>query len=184
MTIIKDEMDALRVVNDALSQIDEGARIRVLEWMRSKYETAKPDSILNIPLEKSNSRKPKPAGAKVKTGKSKVVLKQIKDLNLYPKDKKSIKEFIDEKGPSSMEQKSVVAIYYLAVVLEISKVSIEHVYTVFKSANWIVPADLKNAIHRAGSAGWLDTSDSNDLKVTSSGENLVEHNLPKTKSVR
>jgi hypothetical protein len=33
-------------------------------------------------------------------------------------------------------------------------------------------------LHQAGTSGWLDTSDSEDIKITSSGENLVEHDLP------
>ncbi len=34
-------------------------------------------------------------------------------------------------------------------------------------------------MHQAGSAGWLDTADSEEIKLTSMGENLIEHELPK-----
>jgi len=180
--MVKNEFDALKEVNEALSQIDEEARGRVLDWIYSKYKVTKPSiNPLGDEAEKPQIKGTKSVTPKTKTGKSKVVLKQVKDLNLYPKGKKSIKEFVDEKRPSSMEQKAVVAIYYLIGILEVSKVTIEHVYTVFKTVNWIMPANLKNALHRAGSMGWLDTAESGDIKVTSSGENLVEHHLPTTK---
>jgi len=73
----------------------------------------------------------------------------------------------------------VVALYYVANTLKIEQVSIDHIYTFFKAANWPVPADLPNTLHQAGTEGWLDTSDAKDIKVTPIGENLVEHDLPR-----
>jgi hypothetical protein len=60
-------------------------------------------------------------------------------------------------------------------------VTVSAVYTFFKTLNWPLPADLKNALQQAGSAGWLDTADAENIKLTSTGENLVEHSLPPSK---
>ena len=63
--------------------------------------------------------------------------------------------------------------------LELANVTLSGVYTFFNSLSWPVPADLKNVLQQAGTEGWLDTADSEDIKITSLGENLVEYELPK-----
>jgi hypothetical protein len=180
--MVVNEIETLRLVDEALSQIDEDARSRVIDWMYSKYKLTKPISV-SSDANPIATRAAKTSGLKTKSVNSKkvkVVLKQVKDLDLYPKGKQSFTDFVGEKQPSNVIQKAVVAIYYMLMVLEVPKVSVEHIYTAFKAANWLMPADLKNTLHQAGSEGWLDSADANDLKVTSTGENLVEHQLPKT----
>jgi hypothetical protein len=101
-----------------------------------------------------------------------------KSLNLSPGGKPSAAQFAAEKKPSNVKQKCVVAVYYLRETLGLDKVTASAVHTFFKTLNWPLPADLKNALQQAGSAGWLDTADAADIKLTSMGENLVEHKLP------
>ena len=105
----------------------------------------------------------------------------LKDLNLKPKSKKSFDAFVTEKKPVSNFDKVTVAIYYLEHTLGISKVSVNHVYTFFKQIKWRVPADLANTIAQAGTRGLLDNSDSENIKLGTHGENLVEQDLPKKK---
>jgi hypothetical protein len=109
-----------------------------------------------------------------------VTLKQIKDLNLNPQGKVSAKKFAEQKAPSNAKQKCVVAIYFLREQIGLSTISADHVFTYFKSAGWPIPADLLNTMQQAGTAGWLDTADGKDLKITHLGENLVEHELPQS----
>jgi hypothetical protein len=101
-----------------------------------------------------------------------------KSLNLSPAGKKSAAEFMAEKSPANAMQKGVVSVYYLRDVVGLEKVSVSAVYTVFKTLGWPLPANLRNKLQQAGSKGWLDTSDSEDIRLTSMGENLVEHQLP------
>jgi hypothetical protein len=56
-------------------------------------------------------------------------------------------------------------------------VTVGHVYTFFKELNWPTPSDLVNTLQQAGTEGWLDTADAEDLKVTTRGENLIDHQL-------
>lgn len=110
--------------------------------------------------------------------KPKTILSMDKNLNLNPAGKPSAAQFAAGKSPTNVKEKCVVAAYYLRDVLAVEKVTAQGVLTFFKHLSWPVPADLKNTLQQAGSAGWLDTSDSEDIKITSSGENLVEHDLP------
>jgi hypothetical protein len=50
---------------------------------------------------------------------------------------------------------------------------------------WRIPADLFNTLaYTASHYGWLDTSNYQALKVTTMGENLLEHDLPKKKDFK
>jgi hypothetical protein len=123
----------------------------------------------------------RPKGGTTKTKKSSA-LTMDKSLNLKPKGKKSITDFMDEKCPSSVMEKSTACVYFLRNELEIAPVTENHVYTCFKRLGWRIPKDLRNMMAQAASKqGWIDTSDYADIKVTPHGENLVEHDLPKKK---
>lgn len=179
------EIDVLKIIDDALNTIDLEARIRVLNWANSKYLGAanpsqKPANGSGQKAEQQHSLPSKTKTAKSKLPKkSKIFIKQVKELNLHPSGKKSAQDFVAEKQPSNVKQKCVVALYYLLNTLELEKAGIDHIHTFFKGVGWPSPANFANTLHQAGTEGWLDTKDSTDYKITSSGDNVVEHNLPK-----
>jgi hypothetical protein len=106
----------------------------------------------------------------------------VRDLNLKPKDKKSFADFVAEKQPSSNFEKCAVAVYYLKNELSIDAVTPSHVFTCFKDAHWRVPPNLPNALAvTAHRKGWVDTRDTTSLAITTHGENLIEHDLPRKK---
>jgi hypothetical protein len=55
------------------------------------------------------------------------------------------------------------------------------VYTCFKNEKWRIPKDLRNMLHQTASEGWLDTSNQDDIKITTLCENLIEQDLPREK---
>lgn len=176
----RSEIEIIQMVYDALSELgDDDARKRVLAWANAKFLGTSPAPAQALSPVAADAER---AAGKKRKGKAKVVLKQVKDLNLQPSGKKSARAFAEEKAPTNQKQKCVVAVYYLLNVLGLAKVGADHVYTFFKGVEWPAPANLPNTLHQAGSAGWLDTADSDDLKVTPIGENLVEHNLPNAKA--
>ena len=176
------EIEVLKIVSDALLSLDDEARHRILGWMNSKYSfnvpTAEKRKEAYAPESSNTVRASKKGAVKNSGKKGKLILKQIKELNLNPKGKKSAIEFVALKQPSNHIQKTVAAVYYLTQILDLESVTTEHVYTMFKYVGWPLPTNLPNTLQQAGSKGWLDTSDSTNLKITPSGENLVEHNLP------
>ena len=186
------EIDALKTVDEALSAIDENARIRVLDWANSKFLGSFNSSVQSvksfIPKEGEQERPhstiqttQKTSSKAKSTKKNQKTYNQIKELNFYPSEKPSAQDFVAEKNPTTLKEKCVVALYYLLQILDIEQASVDHIYTFFKGCNWKLPADLSNMLYQSGSAGWLDTADSEDIKLTSIGENLVEHELPKKK---
>jgi len=128
---------------------------------------------------KKNTKKEKKA-KKTTRAKSASRLSIVRDLNLKPKSKESFNGFADKKKPGSNQEKCVVAVYYLHTVLQLTGIAIEHVFTCFKDMAWRLPSDLANTLRYTASVkGWLDTGDSSSIKLTTHGENLIEHDLPR-----
>jgi hypothetical protein len=175
------EIEAITILENTLSQLeDPAARDRVLKWAWDKYST-RPSPLtdmateINKPPRKGKKKAKSPA--KTKSGPS-----IVKDLNLNPEGKKSFRDFVQEKQPSTNQEKCTAAIYYLRHELGIDNISINHVFTCYKNANWRV-TDLYNIlVLTASRKGWVDTSNTENIAITTHGENLVEFDLPhKTK---
>lgn len=178
-----DELDAMKAVGSSLEELPKDAQQRVLTWAISKFG---PEGSLPMAAQVS-----KPSGGSTTTDKScstpksgkvgkkaKITLSMDKALNLAPANGPSASAFQSEKAPSSVLQKCVVAAYYLRDHSNANSVTANGVYTFFKTVGWKLPTDLKNTLQQAGSKGWLDTADSENILITTIGENLIEHDLP------
>ena len=186
-----DEIETIKAIVESFAKLSAEECGRVLAWANSKYGNgfvpaaapAKPDdpggqSSFGTDVKKGSTAKSAAPSKTKTTKKAKTFISMDKTLNLSPSGKKSAALFAGEKAPANVKQKSVVAVYYLRDILEVEAVSTSGVYTFFKTLSWPVPADLKNTLQQAGTEGWLDTADSDNIKLTSMGENLVEHQLP------
>ena len=134
----------------------------------------------NASKEPKKPAAPTPAAKSNKaSNKSKSIISMDKTLNLKPTGAASAQDFANEKSPTNVKHKCVVAVYYLRDIIKIKKVTLEAVYTYFKTVSWPIPTDLRNTLQQAGTDGHLDTADNQDIKITSIGENLVEYELMK-----
>ncbi len=169
------EVKAIESIDALLGGLSAEERVRVLSWAQLKFGGAGAAEADRQPAGAgagSHAAKSKPSK------KSKTVISMDKTLNLSPSGKTSAAQFAAEKSPSNVKEKCVVAAYYLRDFVEMQQVTAQAVFTFFKQLQWPTPADLKNTLQQAGTAGWLDTADSDDIKITSMGENLIEHDLP------
>jgi hypothetical protein len=178
-----DEIEAMKIISDKLEKLSDEERSRVLAWAASKYGGFSPKlgqlQLHPVPPVPDGAKKANKTAAKSKSGKrAKTIISMDKSLNLTPSGKPSAMQFAAEKAPSNTYHKGVVAVYYLRDFVGLDKATVSAVYTFFKTVNWPVPADLKNTLQKAGSDGLLDTANAEDIKLTSMGENLVEHKLP------
>ncbi len=185
------EVDALKAVDDALSGLDDPpARERVLSWAWKKYVSTRTPAVEDETADGTRTlkrTKKKAAGSGKAKGKAKRTVKaplsMVKELNLKPKGKTSLDDFVEAKKPNSIYEKCTVAAYYLKNELSLAAASANHVFTCFKHMKWRVPADLLNSLaYTASRFGWLDTSDRDNIGVTTMGENLIEHDLPRSKT--
>lgn len=117
-----------------------------------------------------------------KTATKKVAAKGsswVKDLNLRPSGKESFQDFAKSKAPKNQHEYNTVAVYYLQQIVDIESVTPDHVYTCFREAKWRLPKDVVVSLRlTANKTGWLDTSRTQDIRLTAGGTNLVEHDLP------
>lgn len=104
----------------------------------------------------------------------------IKDLNLQPSGKKSLKDFYTGKAPGSNIEKNVVFVYYLEKILEITNITISHVFTCYREVNLPLPVNLRQSLVDTSSSryGYLNGI-MKDLKISVQGDNFVQFNLPK-----
>jgi hypothetical protein len=180
------EIDALKTIDDVLAGLDDAAtRDRVLRWACQKYkvgallppiaeERFTPGTSAGAPATKRKGR----SRAKTNSGVSPAI---VRDLNLKPKGGESFDKFAAQKKPDSNQHKCVVAVYYLRHKLDLPSITVDHVYTCFKHMQWRVPSSLSNTLAYVASVhGWLDTRNMADIGMTAIGENLVEHDLPKS----
>jgi hypothetical protein len=106
----------------------------------------------------------------------------VPDLNLRPKKGKSLADFVAAKVPKTNEERFAVMIYYLQNELKLEKIGPNYIYTCFKDLKQKVPPNLRVVLGNAARRkGWF-TSSVDDLKLTTRGENFVEHDLPHKKA--
>lgn len=106
----------------------------------------------------------------------------VKDLNLQPEGEPSFRDFHSQKNPKTQEEAITVAVYYLKRVLELDKITPDHVFTCFKDVGLRTPKNMPQRIRETATRkGWVDTSERSNIKITNHGENLVEHDLPAAK---
>ncbi len=182
---MRDEFDVMRAIDQALAELpDEASRKRVLQWVLMTHRAEPlPGLEEERAPESSAPADRRRGGGKRRASVASPTVSVIKDLNLRPAGKQSFREFAESKKPANHKERGVVAVYYLTRTLELTNVSVDHVHTCFKDANWRVPANLRNMLAQAASVnGWLDTSSSSDIRITTIGENLVEHDLPAASS--
>lgn len=103
----------------------------------------------------------------------------VKELNLYPNGKPSLREFFNQKDPKSQQERITVVLYYLYRMLETPKITCHHLFTALKEVGVRIPQFLPQTLHNISNRkGWIDSSNTDDLKTTVPGDNFVEHDLP------
>ena len=105
--------------------------------------------------------------------------KLVTNLNLRPTGKKALRDFVSDKKPSDNQARFAVILYYLQKTLALKNISQDHIYTAFKELGTKVPLNISTALMVTRiRKGWINTSNTDDLKLTIGGENFVEHDLP------
>ena len=178
------ELEIMQEIDNSLSKVkDQGTKDRVLQWAWAKHSSRSSPEGKKSSSEASKTRVKRKRGSNSKQ-KRKALPTIDKNLNLKPKGKKSFRDFCEDKKPTIIGHQHVASVHYLKNELGVSKVSINQVYTCFKDMSWKLPADFRNSLHQAANKGWLDSGEGDDIKVTTVGENLIDHELPKEVSKR
>jgi Fe-S cluster biosynthesis and repair protein YggX len=101
-----------------------------------------------------------------------------KDLDLYPKNKESLKEFMKKYKFNENEKKklNLLFVYYLSIIIERKSVHYNCLNNCYREMDIPYPNDIYQCVADSISkTKWI--KDINNLTVTTSGRNEVEHNL-------
>ena len=99
-------------------------------------------------------------------------------LDIRPSDKISLPEFANKMNPTNMQNQSMVIIYWLKHHAGYEKIGISQIFTCYKKMGWKASPDLRKQLHNiAFKKTWLNTSDVEDVSLTITGEQHVEHDL-------
>lgn len=106
----------------------------------------------------------------------------VTDIDFIPKGKDSLKDFIKKYTPSNSQTYNTLFVYYLRTILKLQNIGENHIYTCYKHIGVKFPNNLyQSLVDTARRKGWIDTSSIKDIKLTTSGENAVEHELNATR---
>lgn len=114
--------------------------------------------------------------------KSKSQLAVVKDLNLKKEGTNpSLRDFYAQKMPATFSEQNAVFVYYLNRLKEIEAITPNHIFTCYKEVGARVPgAFYQSLMDTARMKGWIDTGNTDQIRITTVGENFVEHDLPKS----
>lgn len=105
----------------------------------------------------------------------------VKDLDLVQKGQRpGLKDFYTQYVTRNYQERNVLFVFYLQRHAELDYVTADHVYTCYKALNLRVPTALNQSLwDTASRKGWIDTTSLEDIKLSTAGENYVEHDAPK-----
>lgn len=107
----------------------------------------------------------------------------VRDINFRPADKQSFKDLVAEKQPATIDQKNIVAVWWLEQVAEINEIGVGHVMAAYKESDWREPSAPDNALQvTASRENWLDTKNMKAIVTTPSGRNVVQYDMPLKKA--
>lgn len=122
----------------------------------------------------------KPSSRRRRTGRK---AEPVRDIDFRPEGKQAFKDLIEEKRPTTIDQKNVIAVFWLEQVAGIEGIGVGHVMAAYKDRNWREPADSVNSLQATASREhWIDTKNMKAIVTTPSGRNQVNHEMPMAKA--
>jgi hypothetical protein len=121
----------------------------------------------------ASTRRRKGGGPKAKRNFS-----PTRGLNFAPDGHPSLEAFSTGKAPAGLDQRNLAAVYYLTEHMGLTA-DVNNVLAVFQAAKWECAAQPDVALRKTASVtGWIDTSDSKDIKLLWAGRNFLESKMP------
>jgi hypothetical protein len=107
-------------------------------------------------------------------------IKPVGDIDFVPAGKQALKDFFAEKGPNSDMDQTLVLCHFLQYSVQSAQIGPGHILSGFKHVGKPVPKDLKQTIRNIKEKkAWIDFTDIESIRLTTEGENRVEHELGK-----
>jgi hypothetical protein len=155
------ELTAIATVLDALSPLDESARMNVIQYVFKR---------LNIPVMAAERAQP---------------LRSMQDIQVSATPRTAsrmvdVRSFAEEKQPKTSNEKVATIAYHLAYHAPEPRdfITADDVTKYFHQANLELPGSAPMALVHAKNAGYLDQQERGQYRLNPVGYNLVAHKLP------
>jgi hypothetical protein len=103
----------------------------------------------------------------------------LTDLDFRPSGQQSLLDFAAGKRPRNLNDRNLVAVYYLEQILGLQNITVDHVRAAYKECNWREPSSpLHSLQNTASQKSWISTRHMDDIRTTSTGTNTVEKEMP------
>jgi len=160
ISAIPSHQPASETVDDASAEVKTGV---ASETSLPAAETSKANGASTSRRRRAPSRKWEP----------------VRDINFRPADKQSFKDLVAEKQPATIDQKNIVAVWWLEQVAEFEEIGVGHVLAAYKECDWREPSKPDNSLQvTASREHWLDTKNMKAIATTPSGRNAVQFDMP------
>jgi hypothetical protein len=127
--------EGLQAINVAANKIFQSTPTKIVKVLPASATPIDEDELLEELEDEDEALAPPNVAMNSKPKKSSYkppIMSIVKDLNLRPEGELSFRDFYAQKKPNTQEQAVTVAVYYLRRVLELDKITPEHVFTCFK----------------------------------------------------
>lgn len=103
----------------------------------------------------------------------------VRDIDFRPEGKQAFQDLVAEKQPATIDQKNIVAVWWLEQVAEFEEIGVGHVLAAYKECDWREPSKPDNSLQvTASRENWLDTKNMKAIATTPSGRNTVQFDMP------
>ena len=196
-------LKAFNQCSDALSNLDANSILKVFQLLSVQFDiiTFQNNNETNLnkqtestpiylpPNQSYSEEKPEEDIREKKPIKSSPVRKgkqpnsknpqYLSDFDFRPTGKDSLKDFFSRYESKSNLERNLIFTYYLQEVLGTQGISINHIFSCYRHLNLKIPFFPQTLIDTKKRKGWIDTADTNNLKVTREGINHFEHDFTK-----
>lgn len=105
----------------------------------------------------------------------------VADLDFVPDSKPALKAFFAEKAPANDMEQILVLGYYIQHTIGVNAFGPGHILSAFKHVGKPIPVDLRQTMRNMKKGKvWFAFADVESVRLTTEGENVVEHELPRT----
>lgn len=192
--MIDKELEAIFKCHELIKDLDNDSKLRVFKYLLDRHSLV-PDAATIIPRIEDNSnstaesseiieakeskdKSPKPAKKKsVAKPSATKSYSLISSMNLVSNGSESLKDFYGKYDAKNNFDHNILILYYLKRVIKESNIGPNHIYTCYKHLGIKVPNIAQSLRDTKSRKGWIDTSETEDLKVTVAGENYIEHEI-------
>jgi len=193
-------LKAFNQCSDALSSLDTKSIMKVFQLLSVQFdiitfpnasdtnesrqsETQNQQFYLETPKTnqeekvKEPAKSPKEKATSNKKGKSSSAKspQYLSDFDFRPSGKDSLKDFFNRYDSKSNLEHNLLFTYYLQEIIKVDGITMSHIFSCYRHLGLKIPSFPQTLVDTKSRKGWIETADSDNLKVTREGINHFEH---------